>query len=212
MHKGGTDIVLAIDAHHPKLLIAHRYRGGFLEHGLNFGIRDVGGLGHLRGLGMCLIDNNEREQQSNSSFHCPVLRRVRPFEHTHAYSRVPPARNRDTIATRSESAARLSGWLLLDPILDFVLRLAEVRLGIGRAGISYRSLDSQELPSATGNSCDGYGAELSRPGVLRKGCPARKELLTVFEHKHRVVAVGSSAVNIVRHARANHLLDLHSID
>src|SRR5262249_495061 len=43
---------------------------------MNFSIRDVRGRGCLRGLGTCLIDNGEREQQSNSSLHCPVLRRV----------------------------------------------------------------------------------------------------------------------------------------
>src|SRR5262249_35828005 len=37
-------------------------------------------------------------------------------------------------------------------------------------------------------------------------------LLTIFEHKYRVVAVGPIALNIVRQARANHLLHLHSID
>jgi hypothetical protein len=67
MHKGGTDIVLAFDAHHPKLLIARRERCGFVERSLNFGVRDVGGRGYLRSLGACLIDNNECEQQSKSS-------------------------------------------------------------------------------------------------------------------------------------------------
>src|ERR1700730_15564435 len=39
-------------------------------------IRDVGGRGRLCGLGSCLVDNNEREQQCKSSLHFPLLRGV----------------------------------------------------------------------------------------------------------------------------------------
>jgi len=41
MHDADTDIVFAVDAHHPDLLIAHRRRRGLLHRCENLGVADV---------------------------------------------------------------------------------------------------------------------------------------------------------------------------
>jgi hypothetical protein len=85
MDDADPDIVLAIDAHHAELLIAHRRRGGLLHRGKNVGVGDVGRraprlmLGRRRGLGLRLAGDREPEYECKNGLHCPLLRRSRLF-------------------------------------------------------------------------------------------------------------------------------------
>jgi hypothetical protein len=73
MNNADTDVVVAVDAHHSDLLIAHRRRRSFLRGRENFSVADVRRrtprrmLGRRRSLSLCLARGGESEQPERSS-------------------------------------------------------------------------------------------------------------------------------------------------